>query len=36
VSTLRIIPPLVVSRAEIDEALALLQVALTEALAEAS
>jgi 4-aminobutyrate aminotransferase len=36
VSTLRIIPPLTVSRAEVDEALALLPVALTEALADKS
>src|SRR5881275_2920295 len=36
VSTLRIIPPLMVSRANIDEALGLLQVALQEALAEPS
>jgi 4-aminobutyrate aminotransferase len=36
VSTLRIIPPLTVSRAEVDEALTLLQVALSEALAEKS
>src|SRR5579862_6426901 len=35
VSTLRLIPPLTVSRAEVDEALALLQVALGEALAAA-
>jgi 4-aminobutyrate aminotransferase len=35
VSTLRLIPPLTVSRAEVDEALALLQVALSEALAAA-
>ena len=34
VSTLRFIPPLMVSRAHVDEALALLRVALTEALAE--
>jgi len=34
VSTLRFIPPLLVSRAQVDEALVLLQVALTEALAE--
>jgi 4-aminobutyrate aminotransferase-like enzyme len=31
---LRFIPPLMVSRAQVDEALVLLQVALTEALAE--
>ena len=36
VSTLRIIPPLMVSRANIDEALGLLQLALQEALAEPS
>lgn len=35
VSTLRLIPPLTVSRAEVDEALALLQVAFGEALAAA-
>jgi 4-aminobutyrate aminotransferase len=33
VSTLRLIPPLMVSRAQVDEALVLLQVALKEALA---
>ncbi len=33
-STLRFIPPLMVSRAQVDEALALLEVALNEALAE--
>jgi 4-aminobutyrate aminotransferase len=35
VSTLRLIPPLCVTRAQVDEALALLQVALSEALAPA-
>jgi 4-aminobutyrate aminotransferase len=35
VSTLRLIPPLMVSRAQVDEALVLLQVALKEALAAA-
>ncbi len=34
VSTLRFTPPLMVSRAQVDEALALLEVALNEALAE--
>jgi 4-aminobutyrate aminotransferase len=34
VSTLRFIPPLMVSRAEVDEAISLLEVALTEALAQ--
>ncbi len=34
VSTLRFIPPLMVDRAQVDEALSLLQVALTEALAQ--
>src|SRR6266480_680000 len=34
VSTLRFIPPLMVNRAQVDEALSLLQVALSEALAE--
>ena len=34
VSTLRIIPPLLVSRAEVDEALVLLETALGEALAQ--
>jgi 4-aminobutyrate aminotransferase len=34
VSTLRFIPPLLVSRAQVDEATALLEVALTEALAQ--
>src|SRR6267143_3147556 len=33
-STLRFIPPLMVNRAQVDEALSLLQVALTEALAQ--
>jgi len=33
-STLRFIPPLMVNRAQVDEALSLLQVALSEALAE--
>src|SRR6266853_1736000 len=33
ISTLRFIPPLMVNRAQVDEALSLLQVALTEALA---
>ncbi len=34
-STLRFIPPLMVSRAQVDEAIAMLRTALTEALAEA-
>jgi 4-aminobutyrate aminotransferase len=34
VSTVRFIPPLMVSRAQVDEALGLLRIALTEALAE--
>jgi 4-aminobutyrate aminotransferase len=34
VSTLRFIPPLMVSRAQVDEALRLLRRALDEALAE--
>ncbi len=34
VSTLRFIPPLMVNRAQVDEALSLLQVALTEAMAQ--
>ena len=34
ISTVRFIPPLMVSRAQVDEALALLRIALTEALAE--
>jgi len=34
VSTLRFIPPLMVSRAEVDEAISLLEVALAEALAQ--
>jgi 4-aminobutyrate aminotransferase len=34
VSTLRFIPPLMVSRAQVDEAVGLLEVALTEALAQ--
>ncbi len=34
-STLRFIPPLMVSRAQVDEAIAMLRAALTEALAEA-
>jgi 4-aminobutyrate aminotransferase len=34
VSTLRVIPPLLVSRGEVDEALALLETALGEALAQ--
>ena len=34
VSTLRFIPPLSVSRAQVDEALMLFEAALTEALAE--
>ena len=33
VSTVRFIPPLMVSRAQVDEALTLLEAALTEALA---
>ncbi len=35
ISTLRFIPPLMVSRAQVDEALGMLRTALTEALAEA-
>src|SRR5215470_4486694 len=35
ISTLRFIPPLMVSRAQVDEALSLLQIALNEALASA-